>query len=252
MNKVRLVAKLEIKGRNLIKGIQLEGLRVVGVPSESAAKYYKSGIDELIYMDTVASLYGRNGLHEFVKETAANIFIPFTVGGGVRSVSDVESLLLSGADKVAVNTAAVKNAELISDIANQFGSQACVVEIQAKRQSAGEWSVMVDNGREPSNLTVERWANIAAGKGAGEILLTSVDNDGTKKGPDVDLYDKIVKSVDVPVVASGGFGSKSDVINLIQQIPVSGIAIASLFHYGDVSITEMKNAMISAGIEVRR
>ena len=251
MSKVRLVAKLEIKGENLIKGIQLEGLRVIGPSSEYAAKYYKSGIDELIYIDTVASLYGRNGLHDLVRQTAANIFIPLTVGGGVRTLSDVRNLLLSGADKVTVNTAAVKGPKLVSDIANQFGSQACVVEIQAKRQSAGEWSLMLDNGREPSNLSVESWANIVAESGAGEILLTSVDKDGTKKGPDIDLCDKVVKLVNIPVVASGGFGTTDHVVNLVQRTNLSGIAVASLFHYEHVSVKEMKNAMTNANIGVR-
>ncbi len=177
----RLIARLDIKGPNLIKGVHLEGLRVIGDPQLFAQKYYQDGADELIYIDSVASLYGRNNLVDIVKHTAQNIFIPLTVGGGVRSVEDANLLLRSGADKVAINTACMSNPSLINELANRFGSQCVVLSIEAKKTSKGHWEAYTDNGREKTGKDVLSWVLEAVERGVGEVLLTSVDQEGTKK-----------------------------------------------------------------------
>jgi len=185
MRKVRLVARLDIKGPNLIKGIHLEGLRVIGAPNEHALRYYQQGADEFIYMDCVASLYGRNNLGDIVQNAVKDVFVPITVGGGIRSVEDATHLLRCGADKVAVNTAAVANPKLISDIARRFGSQCMVLSIEAKQIGPDRWEVFTDNGRERTGLDVVVWVKQGVALGAGEILLTSVDREGTRKGFDI-------------------------------------------------------------------
>src|SRR6185437_12546090 len=187
MRTVRLIARLDIKAPNLIKGIHLEGLRVIGDPNVYARRYYEQGADELIYMDIVASLYERNSLTDIVEKATRNVFVPLTVGGGVRSVEDARKLLASGADKVGINTAAVRRPALIAEIAQRFGSQAVVLSIEAKRSSPGHWEAYTDNGREHTGLDVVAWAKRATELGAGEILLTSVDQEGTRKGLDVAL-----------------------------------------------------------------
>ena len=206
----RLIARLDIKGPNLIKGIHLEGLRVIGDPQNYAKKYYEQGADELLYIDIVASLYGRSNLTEIVKRAAHDIFVPLTVGGGVRSVLNVEELLRSGADKVAINTSVVKNPDLISEVANRFGSQCMVLSIEAKKQDSGIWEVYTDCGRERSGLDARDWVVQAVERGAGEVLITSIDMEGTKKGYDEELIKMISESVNVPVIASGGYGQPED------------------------------------------
>ena len=202
MASVRIIARLDIKGSNLIKSIRFEGLRVLGNPQEFAQKYYESGIDEIIYIDTVATLYDRISLNELVKKTAQNVFIPITVAGGIRSVEDVDKLLRSGADKVAINTGAIKRPELISEVSQRFGSQCMVLSIEAAKQKDGSWEAYTDNGREHSGLDAIEWSKEAEKLGAGEILLTSVDQDGTYKGFDFDLIKKVSNSVNIPVIAS--------------------------------------------------
>ena len=184
---VRLIARLDVKGPNLIKGVQLEGLRKLGDPQCFARQYYEAGIDELIYMDVVASLYGRNNLTDVVRHTAENVFIPITVGGGIRSVDDARTMLRSGADKIAINTAAVGNPDLIDSLAAAFGTQCVVLSVEAIRQSDGRWEAHTDNGREKTGCDVVEWVCEAARRGAGEILLTSVDREGTQAGCDIDL-----------------------------------------------------------------
>ena len=184
---VRLIARLDIKGPNLIKGIHLEGLRVIGSPQEHALKYYLQGADELIYMDCVASLYGRNHLGEIISLAARDIFVPMTVGGGIRSVDDATQILRAGADKVAVNTAALTNPGLISAIAKRFGSQCMVLSVEAKQVGPERWEAYTDNGRERTGKDVVEWVREAVALGAGEILLTSVDREGTRKGFDIPL-----------------------------------------------------------------
>jgi len=216
MRKTRLIARLDIKGPNLIKGIHLEGLRVIGSPNEHALRYYQQGADELIYIDCVASLYGRNSLGDIVQSAAQDVFVPMTVGGGIRTVEDATRLLRYGADKVAVNTAAVANPKLISDIAQRFGSQCMVLSIEAKQIGPDRWEAYTDNGRERTGLNVISWVKQGVALGAGEILLTSVDREGTRKGFDIPLVRAVTQEVAVPVIASGGMGTPEDLIDVIQ------------------------------------
>ena len=251
MRNVRLIARLDIKGPNLIKGIHLEGLRVMGDPNLFARRYYEEGADELIYMDTVASLYNRNNLSEIVHRTAQDVFIPITVGGGIRTVDDVAKILRAGADKVAINTAAVANPELISAVARRFGSQCMVLSIEAKRNHSGGWEAYTDNGREHTNRDVLQWAKVAVEKGAGEILLTSVDQEGTRKGFDLPLVKVVAEAVSVPVIASGGMGSFQDAIDVVEKAHADAVAIARVLHYRDTNLCEVRNALLEKELTVR-
>jgi cyclase len=251
MKKVRLIARLDIKGPNLIKGVHLEGLKVIGSPNEYALKYYKQGADELIYMDSVASLYGRNHLGEIIKDAAKEIFIPMTVGGGIRSVEDATEILRSGADKVAINTAAVANPALITQLAEKFGSQCVVLSIEAKKDSSGHWEVLTENGRERSGLDVVEWAIQGCSNGAGEILLTSVDMEGTKKGFDNELLKAVSSQVEIPVIASGGMGKLSDAVDAIEKGEANAVAMADILHYGKATFSEVREELKVNGILVR-
>lgn len=248
---VRLIARLDIKGPNLIKGIHLEGLRVMGDPQEFARRYYEAGADELVYIDIVASLYGRNNLTEIVKGAARDIFIPMTVGGGVRSVDDAKQLLRAGADKVAVNTAAVNRPELITEISRRFGSQAMVLSIEAKRTRPGAWEAFTDNGREHTGKDVVEWARRGCELGAGEILVTSVDQEGTRKGFDIDLVRAVAEAVPIPVIASGGMGSTDHLVHVIKDGKADAVAMADVLHYGRLTLQEIRAAALAAGIPVR-
>lgn len=247
----RLIARLDIKGPNLIKGIHLEGLRVVGDPQAYARRYYEEGADELVYMDIVASLYGRNSLTEIIKRAAQDIFIPMTVGGGVRSVEDAAQLLRAGADKVAVNTAAVLRPELISEISRRFGSQCMVLSIEAKQVAHGKWEAYTDNGRERTGLDVVDWAQRACELGAGEILLTSVDREGTRKGFDVELTRAVATTVPIPVIASGGMGATEHLVQVVSEGRADAVAMADSLHYQRVTLADMRAASTAAGIQVR-
>jgi imidazole glycerol-phosphate synthase subunit HisF len=229
---IRIIPRLDIKGPNVVKGVHLEGLRVLGRPELFAARYYEEGADELLYMDTVASLYGRNSLAEIVERTAGQIFVPLTVGGGLRSVEDVRSILRAGADKVAINTAAVANPRLISEVADAFGSQCMVLSVEARRLPTGAYECMTDNGRENSGREVAAWVEEAVRLGAGEILLTSVDREGTGKGYDLELTRLIADAADVPVIACGGAGSVEDVQRAIVEGHADAVCMASILHYG--------------------
>jgi len=251
MRNIRLIARLDIKGPNLIKPINLEGLRVIGSPNEYALRYYNQGIDELIYMDSVASLYGRNSLGDIVKNAAQDIFVPITVGGGIRSIDDVTEMLRCGADKVAVNSAAVKNPTLISDIAQRFGSQCMVLSIEAKRIASDVWEVYIDNGRERTDLDVIEWVKRGVELGAGEILLTSIDQEGTRKGFDISLVQSVTNQVSVPVIASGGMGHKEDFIDVVSEGRADAVAIADIFHYKRETVQSVRRAAILNGIKVR-
>ena len=250
--KVRLIARLDIKGPNLIKGVHLEGLRVLGDPQEYASKYYAQGADELIYIDIVASLYGRSKLPEIVSRTVENIFIPLTVGGGIRNIDDVKELLRAGADKVAINTAAVQRPELISEISRRFGSQCMVLSIEAKKQSDGLWEVYTDSGREKTGIDVVDWAEEGVSKGAGEILLTSIDAEGTRKGFDFELIQRVTQAVNIPVIASGGMGSVEHLRDAVQLGGADAIAMADILNYDRLTIHEIRAEAKQAGIEVRR
>lgn len=252
MPNIRLIARLDIKGPNLIKGVHLEGLRVVGDPQAFAERYYREGIDELLYMDIVASLYGRNNLTDIVRRTAEKIFVPLTVGGGIRSVDDVRELLRAGADKIAINTAATRNPELISDVARRFGSQCVVLSIEAKRLAAQRWEVLVDNGREKTGMDVIEWARRGEQLGAGEILLTSVDQEGTRKGMDTELIRAVTDAVRIPVIASGGAGTPADVVNALTQGHADAVAMADMLHYQRHPLSAVRQAATAAGIHVRQ
>lgn len=251
MSTLRLIARLDIKGTNLIKGVHLEGLRVLGSPNEFALKYYSQGADELIYMDAVASLYGRNQLSELVSEAVKNIFIPITVGGGIRSIEDARAILRAGADKLAVNTAAVADPDLISKIAHQFGSQCMVLSIEAKQIGSEKWEVYTENGREKTGLDVVEWAKLGVEKGAGEILLTSVDREGTGKGFDIALLKAVTNSVDIPVIASGGMGKPGDAADAAKEGGVDAIAMADILHYNRAELIEIRQTIKFNNLKVR-
>jgi len=252
LKNTRLIARLDIKGSNLIKGIRFEGLRVIGSPNEYALKYYNQGADELLYMDTVASLYGRNHLGEIIKEATKNIFIPITVGGGIRTIEDARAILRSGADKVAVNTAAVKNPNVISEIAREFGSQCMVVSIEAKKLQGDCWEVYTDNGREKTGLDVVEWAKACVNNGAGELLITSVDQEGTRKGFDIGLISAICTEVNVPVIASGGMGTPEHMVIAANSGGADAVAMADILHYQRASIGDIRAIAKAAGIGVRQ
>lgn len=252
MNNTRLIARLDVKGSNLIKGIHLEGLRVIGSPNEHARRYYEQGADELIYIDCVASLYGRNSLGDIVQSAAQDVFIPMTVGGGIRSLDDATHLLRCGADKVAVNTAAVTNPRLITDIARRFGSQCMVLSIEAKRIGPDRWEAFTDNGREDTGLDVIEWVKRGVALGAGEVLLTSVDQEGTRKGFDIALVRAVTSEVTVPVIASGGMGVPAHVIDVVQRGGADAVAMADILHYRRATIEDIRGVARSAGIHVRK
>lgn len=247
----RLIARLDVKGPNLIKGIHLEGVRVIGDPRARARRYYAEGADELIYMDAVASLYGRNSLSDLVRDAAENVFVPLTVGGGVRSVADVERLLRAGADKIAVNTAAVARPGLIDEIARRFGSQCMVLQLDAKRTGPGAWEAYIDGGREKTGRDAVAWAREAQSRGAGEILLTSVDREGTRKGMDIELLRALATAVDLPIVASGGVGSPAHALEAIVDGGADAVAMADLLHYDRATLADVRAHLADAGIALR-
>jgi cyclase len=249
---LRIIARLDVKGPNLVKGIHLEGLRIIGDPHEYAQRYYEQGADELVYVDIVASLYGRNNLVDVVERTARDVFIPIAVGGGVRTLDDVNRLLRAGADKVAVNTAAVRNPPFIRDAARAFGSQCVIVNIEAIKQPSGLWEAFTDNGRERTGLDAFEWALRATDLGAGELLVTSVDREGTRKGFDLELTRRIADAVPIPVIASGGAGSIDDVAAVIRDAHADAVAVASLLHYGTETVDSIKSGLAARGITIPR
>lgn len=251
MANLRLIARLDVKAPNLIKGIHLEGLRVIGDPHAFARRYYEAGADELVYMDIVASLYERNSLYDIVERATRDVFVPITVGGGVRSVEDAKKLLRVGADKVAVNTAAVRRPALLSEMAERFGAQCVVLSIEAKRTKAGGWEAFTDNGREHTGLDAVAWARRGAELGAGEILVTSVDQEGTRKGFDVDLVAAIATAVPVPVIASGGMGTTDHLVDLARRARPDAVAMADIIHYGRETVGSVRAAARAAGLPVR-
>lgn len=231
MKTIRVIPRLDIKGPNLVKGIHLEGLRVLGRPSDFAKYYYENGADELIFMDVVASLYGRNSLHNIISETAKSIFIPITVGGGLRSIEDIKSVLRAGADKVCLNTAAINNPGLIEEASKIFGSSTIVVSIEAIKESDGRYLAYTDNGREYTGVDAIEWAIKVCEAGAGEIVVTSVDREGTGEGFDHELIKRINEVVTIPVVAHGGPAHADHVVEVIEATNADAVALASVLHY---------------------
>ncbi len=248
--KIRLISRLEIKGRSVVKGIRMEGLRVVGTPGDLMEKYFRGGIDEIIFIDTVASLYGRNNLSEIVSMAADYIFVPLTVGGGVRSMDDFYRLLRAGADKVSINTHAFSEPELITQAAKAFGSQCVVVSIQAKHKE-GRFEPFTDNGRQRTHRDAVEWVREVVDRGCGEILLTSVDRDGTCHGLDHDLIKAVADAVNVPVIAAGGSRDTADIAQAVLKDGASAVAVSHLLHFGKTDVATLKTELAAAGISVR-
>ena len=256
----RVIARLDIKGPNLVKGIHLEGLRVLGKPEDYAKYYYENGIDELIYQDVVASLFERNSLKEIISQTASATFIPLTVGGGLRTVDDIREALRAGADKVSLNTAAIRNPKLIKDASLEFGSSTIVVAIEAIEHQDGKYFAYIDNGREETGVEVLSWAKKVEKLGAGEILLTSVDRDGTGEGYDLELIKLVSSQVNIPVVAHGGVGKATDVKDAID-VGADAVAMASILHYdlvkndkfsSEIDKTEGNTVFLKGGSQIKR
>jgi cyclase len=243
---MRLIARLDIKNNHVIKGIHLEGLRKVGDPHDLALRYYEEGVDELLFMDAVASLYDRNNLFHIIEAACREVFIPITIGGGIRTLSDIDRALKSGADKVALNTGAVNNPALIREASLRYGSQAVVASIEAKRRD-GHWLVYIDNGREATERCALEWARELQELGAGELLITSVDQEGTKKGFDIELCRTINKALTIPVIVCGGLGSVQHISTLMDATKPSAIACASVLHYKELAVAELKSAMSDKG-----
>lgn len=250
MEKVRVIARLDIKNEFVIKGIQLEGLRKIGNPLHMARKYYEDGIDEIIMIDAVASLYGRNNLFSILKQACKEVFIPITIAGGIRTIEDIEKALDAGADKIALNSAAIRNPNFINEASKIYGSQCIIGSIEAK-QKLNHYEAYIDNGREETGLDIESWAQELTTRGVGEILITSIDRDGTKKGFDVDLIKKVMGNTSVPVIASGGAGSSNDIVNCITETAVDAIAVGSVLHYQRETVGSIKKELLDMQINVR-
>ena len=231
---IRIIPKLDIKGPNLVKGIHFEGLRVLGKPEDFARYYYINGADELIYMDAVASLYGRNSLLDIIERTSKEIFIPLCVGGGLRNVDDIRTVLRAGADKVSLNSAVIRNPNLIYDASRAFGSSTIVVSIEAIKMPDGHYESYIEYGRQETGVDVFKWAQQAAELGAGELMITSINQEGTGEGFDLELTRRIAESVSIPVIAGGGAGKAEHVLSVIEEGQVDAVAIASLLHYNFV------------------
>lgn len=231
LKNIRIIPRLDIKGPNLVKGIHLEGLRVLGKPEQFARYYYESGADELLYIDVVASLYNRNSLHDIIARTAKETFIPLTVGGGLRTIEDIRNVLRVGADKVALNTAAINNPQIINEAAKRFGSSTVLISIEAIREADGKYLAYTDNGREHTGVEVMEWVKQVEERGAGEILLTSVDKEGTGSGYDLELTEMVANAVSIPVIASGGAGRIEHITQVISKGRADAVAIASMLHY---------------------
>jgi imidazole glycerol-phosphate synthase subunit HisF len=247
----RVIARMDIKGHRLIKGIHLEGWRFLSeTPNEYCNQYYLQGIDEIMYVDAVASLYSRESLIEIVQKTTEKVFVPITVGGGIRSVKNAFDMLRNGADKIAICSQAIKTPEIISEVANKFGSQCMVLSIQAKKNDNGSYSVWYDVAREKTNIDVVEWAQKVESLGAGEILLTSIDQEGTELGLDLELIHRVSQAVSIPVIASGGFGKPQDFNNAILS-GADAVAIAKSLHYNKINVIDIKSAAKNANINVR-
>jgi cyclase len=250
MTPVRIIPRLDIKGENVVKGVRLEGLRVVGKPDEFARRYYRDGADEIVFIDIVASLYGRNNILGVVERAARELFVPLTVGGGLRTIDDVAGALRAGADKVAINTAGIRRPEFLREAAERFGSQCIVLNVEAKRRALGHWEALTDNGRETTGRDALAWVEEAQSLGVGEILVTSVDREGTRKGFDLELLVAVRQHVRIPVIASGGAGSTAHVIECFGA-NVDAVACANILHYSVVPLPALKDGLASAGVVVR-
>ena len=251
MLKNRIIPCLDVKNGRVVKGINFVELKDAGDPVEQAKIYSDSGADEICFLDITASNENRETIYEVVKKTSKNCFVPLTVGGGVRSIEDINKLLNCGADKVSINTAAVQNHNLIKEAARRFGSQCIVVAIDAKKTDENKWSVFTHGGREQTDIDAIEYAKISESNGAGEILLTSMDKDGTQSGYDIELTSKITKAINIPVIASGGVGTLDHLKDGIVKGGASAVLAASIFHFGTFSIKEAKEYLKSKNVSVR-
>jgi len=251
MLKKRIIPCLDIKNGRTVKGVNFVGLRDAGDAVELAKRYVTEGADELVFLDITATVEYRKTLTDLVEKVAQEINIPFTVGGGIKSVEDARTIIKAGADKVSINTSAVERPELITEIADQFGSQCVVLAIDTKRESNGEWIVYVHGGRTPTSLSTTDWAKEGERLGAGEILLTSMDNDGTKSGFDIEVTCSVCNTVNIPVIASGGAGTMEHFAEVFKQTKASAALGASVFHFGEIHIPELKQYLKEQNIEIR-
>ncbi|MDD4696053.1 MAG: imidazole glycerol phosphate synthase subunit HisF [Fermentimonas sp.] len=251
MLKKRIIPCLDIKNGRTVKGVNFAGLRDAGDAVELAKRYVTEGADELVFLDITATVENRKTLTDLVEKVAQEINIPFTVGGGIKSVEDARTIIKAGADKVSINTSAVERPELITEIADQFGSQCVVLAIDTKRESNGEWIVYVHGGRTPTSLSTTDWAKEGERLGAGEILLTSMDNDGTKSGFDIEVTCSVCNTVNIPVIASGGAGTMEHFAEVFKQTKASAALGASVFHFGEIHIPELKQYLKEQNIEIR-
>lgn len=247
----RIIPCLDVKNGRVVKGVSFVDLRDAGDPVECAAAYDEAGADELVLLDITATHEGRSTMIDIVERVAATVFIPFTVGGGIRTVDDFKELLRAGADKISVNSAAVRNPQLINDAAYKFGSQCVVCAIDAKRKPEGGWEVYLNGGRIPTGIDAVEWAKEAYSRGAGEILLTSMDCDGQKNGYDIELTRAVSQSVGIPVIASGGAGKASHFYDAFTQGKADAVLAASLFHFNELPIPELKKYLKENEIPVR-
>jgi cyclase len=251
MSAKRIIACLDVDKGRVVKGIRFRNLRDQGDPVELAARYEEEGVDELVFLDITATVEDREPLYRVVRDVASTITVPFTVGGGVRSIEDFGRLLDSGADKVSINTAAVKNPQLVQEAAKEYGSQAVVVAIDAARSATGGWEVYVAGGRIPTGIDAVKWARKAAELGAGEILLTSIDRDGTRQGYDLELTRAVVGAVNVPVIASGGAGEPRHFLEAFTIAGADAALAAGVFHEALIRIPDLKKYLLEHGVEVR-
>lgn len=242
---IRIITRLDVKGKNVVKGVQMEGLRVLGDPEEFAKYYYDQGADEIIFSDIVASLYGRNNLIDVVSKTAKNIFIPLIVGGGIRSLNDINNLLRAGADKIALNSGAIKNPKFIDEAVKEFGSSTVTISVEVNFFN-NKYEVFYNNGREQANIEASSWIKQCQDRGAGEILLSAIHKDGTGSGFDTNLISQIANSVNIPLIVQGGAGSIKD-INLIKKLKIDGVVLSSVLHYTKVMDQNNKIDNISEG-----
>ena len=247
----RIVPCLDVNKGRVVKGIKFLNLKDAGDPVETACRYNKNGADEIVFLDITASYEERKTIVDVVRKTAEKVFIPLTVGGGIRTISDMAEILFNGADKVSVNTAAVKNPMLIKKGSKRFGSQCIVLAVDAKRTGKNKWEVYINGGRTPTGIDVIYWVKKAVKLGAGEILLTSIDADGTKQGYDIELNKAVSESVSVPVIASGGAGSPEHMLKVLREGKADAVLAASIFHYKEYSIESVKKYLAKHGIPVR-